>query len=113
MGFESRGTILQAPIHNWYCPNCPATSQTREFRPHSRFHSCPGLKGMTAPMFDELTNPKVKVEAHMREDYIGDDIVQTDEDGRPVMSVVTTREDGTDTIVFAPTAVLKANKEAI
>lgn len=111
MAMQGQGTILQAPIHNWYCPNCNLRSQTAEFRPHTRFHACAGLKGMTAPMFDELTHPKVKVEAHEREDYIGKDLVQTDSDGRPVMSVVTTREDGTDTIVFAPTAVVK--KEAL
>ena len=45
-----------------------------------------------------------KVTAYEREDYVGGDNVQTDEDGRPVMSVVTTRDDGTDALVFAPAA---------
>jgi hypothetical protein len=45
-----------------------------------------------------------KVEAKDREDYVGRELVQTDEDGRPVMSVVTTRDNGQDAIVYAPTA---------
>jgi hypothetical protein len=45
-----------------------------------------------------------KVEALEREDYVAGDMVQTDGDGRPVMSVVTTRDDGTDMAVLAPTA---------
>ena len=47
----------------------------------------------------------VKVEAREREDYVGHELVQTDEAGRSVMSVVTTRDDGQDAIVFAPTAI--------
>lgn len=87
----------------WYCPNCPATDRTTEFRPHTRFHTCPGLRGLTAPMLELGT--KAKVEAREREDYVGDEDVQLDpERGRPVMSVVTTRDEGQDTIVFAPTA---------
>jgi hypothetical protein len=45
-----------------------------------------------------------KVEAREREDYVAGDMVQTDGDGRPVMSVVTTRDDGTDVAVLAPAA---------
>jgi hypothetical protein len=45
-----------------------------------------------------------KVEALEREDYVAGDMVQTDGDGRPVMSVVTTRDDGTDVAVLAPAA---------
>jgi hypothetical protein len=52
---------------------------------------------------------KAKVEAFVREDYIGKDIVSTDDSGRPIMSVVTTRDDGTDCAVFAPTATASAN----
>jgi hypothetical protein len=48
-----------------------------------------------------------KVEAREREDYIGAEMVQTDGEGRPVMSVVTTRETGTDCAVLAPCAVMR------
>jgi hypothetical protein len=46
---------------------------------------------------------RCKVEVREREDYIGKERVQMHE-GRPVMSVVTTRDNGQDTAVFAPTA---------
>lgn len=98
--------ILQPRIIHWYCPNCSATQVTREPRPHTRFHSCPGLYGLTAPMLEVGT--KAKVVAKEREDYVGTDIVQTDDRGVPMMSVVTTRDDGQDAIVFAPTATAKA-----
>jgi hypothetical protein len=45
-----------------------------------------------------------KVEARERDDYIGTEDVQYDGDGRPVAQVITTRDEGTDVIVFAPTA---------
>lgn len=88
----------------WYCPNCTVESVTHEARPHTQFHTCKGLRGLTAPMIPAGT--RAKVEAREREDYVGRERVQTDpERGRPVMSVVTTRDDGQDAIVFAPTAV--------
>jgi hypothetical protein len=47
---------------------------------------------------------KGKVEVHEREDYIGKGGVRLDENGRPVMNIVTTRDEGQDCMVFAPTA---------
>jgi hypothetical protein len=93
---------LQFRTH-WVCPNCAMEDVTTEGRPHTRFHACAGLRGLTAPFIPKGT--RAKVEARDREDYVKDEIVQTDADGRPVMSVVTTRDDGQDCIVFAPTAV--------
>jgi len=52
---------------------------------------------------------RCKVEAREREDYIGNEQVQTDINGRPVMSVVTTRDDGQDVAVFAPTATARSS----
>jgi len=58
--------------------------------------------GLTAPMIPAGTH--AKVEAIERQDYIGDEHVQL-HNGRPIMSIVTTREDGSnDAVVFAPTA---------
>lgn len=94
------GVVLLDPVRNWYCPNCGVTDQTKGIVPN-RFHTCPALHGLTAPLLPEGT--RAKVESHEREDYIGSDVVQMNE-GRPVMSVVTTRDDGTDVTVFAPTA---------
>lgn len=90
------------PEHRWECPNCDLTEVTREARPHSRMHACRGLRGLTAPMVPAGT--RAKVEAVERGDYVGRDLVQTDADGRPVMAVLTTRDDGQDCSVLAPTA---------
>jgi hypothetical protein len=92
--------LLAAPEQRWSCPNCDLTDVTHENRPHTRFHSCKGLRGLTAPMVPAGT--RCKVQAREREDYVGKEMVQTDGEGRPVMSVVTTRDDGTDCAVLAP-----------
>ena len=90
-------------VNRWYCPNCRMEDVTYEPRPHTRYHTCPKLRGLTAPLLPAGTS--AKVEAVEREDYVGSDTVQLDpERGRPVMAVVTTRDDGTDRLVFAPAA---------
>lgn len=96
--------ILVNPTY-WECPNCPLKEVTREAAVHTRFHNCRGLKGLSAPMVPAGT--KCKVEAKDREDYVGKELVQTDGEGRPVMSIVTTRDDGTDCAVLAPCARVK------
>lgn len=90
------------PEQRWECPNCTATDVTHESQPHTRFHECRGLKGLTAPFVPAGT--RCKVEAKEREDYIGDEEVTYDGDSRPIMRVETTREDGNDVAVFAPLA---------
>lgn len=100
-----RVPLLDVPVTRWECPNCPATDTTRQAEPHSRFHSCPGLAGLSAPMVPAGT--PCKVIAHERGDYIGAENVQYDADGRPVASVETVRDDGNDVTVYAPTAHLE------
>lgn len=95
---------LLAAERRWECPNCDHTDVTRESQPHTRFHPCPGLAGLTAPMVPAGT--RCKVEAVERGDYIGAEDVRYDDDGRPIMSAITTRDDGTDVVVYAPTAHL-------
>jgi hypothetical protein len=90
------------PEHHWVCPNCDQVHVTHEREPHTPFHPCRGLRGLTAPFVPEGT--KCKVESKEREDYVGKELVQTDGEGRPVMSVVTTRDEGQDCAVMAPTA---------
>jgi hypothetical protein len=97
---------LLNPEQRWECPNCPQTHVTNDARPHTPFHDCRGLKGLTAPFV--TAGRKVKVEALEREDYVGNEMVQVDGDGRPVMSVQTTHDDGTDLAVLAPCATLNA-----
>ena len=93
--------ILTREQH-WVCPNCTLAEVTREARPHTKFHHCRGLRGLAAPMVP--AGVRCKVTAHVREDYVGKEIVQTDGDGKPVMSIVTTRDDGQDCAVLAPLA---------
>jgi hypothetical protein len=102
-------TVLLAVERHWSCPNCTFTDVTHEAQPHTRYHACKGLKGLSAPMVP--AGSKAKVSAVEREDYIGTEQVQTDAEGRPMMAVVTEREDGSnDVTVFAPTAVAKARE---
>ncbi len=84
----------------WWCPNCDAAARTVTTR--IPMHPCPGLKGLMAPLVREGVS--AKVEAVERGDWVGSEAVQTDGEGRPVMAVVTIREDGQDCTVFAPTA---------
>jgi len=100
-----RGYLLNVPEQRWECPNCPLKEVTHESQPHTRFHACRGLAGITAPMVPEGT--KCKVEANEREDYIAGQDVQCDGNGRPIMNVITTREDGQDCAVMAPCAGIR------
>jgi len=95
------------PERRWECPNCDAQHVTHESRPHTPFHTCPGLHGLTAPFIAAGT--KAKVEQVERGDYVGAEQVQFDNEGRAVMAVVTTRDDGQDCAVLAPSATAEGN----
>lgn len=99
------GIPILNPEQRWECPNCPAQEVTHEAQPHTRYHTCRGLKGLSAPMVPVGT--RCQVVAREREDYVGSEIVTEDADGRPIMSVETLHEDGrNDVAVFAPLATL-------
>ena len=98
---------ILAPESRWECPSCDFTDVTHEVGPHSRFHNCAGLRGLSAPMIPAGT--KAKHVVNLREDYEGDQLAQRDEDGRALMNIVTVRDDGQDCTVLAPTANVKAN----
>lgn len=98
----NRAQLLEVPARHWVCPNCSATHVTREALPHTPFHSCRGMGGLTAPYVEE--GVAAKVEAKVREDYVGRELVAHDAGGRPIMSVITTRDDGQDCAVLAPCA---------
>lgn len=95
-------TVILNAHSRWVCPNCPAELVVKSKLPHSPFHPCPGMRGLEAPMVPEGT--KCKVEAKEREDYIGTETVTVNSEGRPIMSIETTRDDGKDVVVFAPCA---------
>lgn len=87
----------------WTCPNCRTEAYLPFPKPgQTHLHTCPKLRGLSAPLIP--LGMSAKVEAREREDYVGRELVQTDERGRPVMAVVTTRDNGQDALVFAPTA---------
>ncbi len=89
------------------CTHCGLRELARPFsgRPdtayEAQFHHCRARAGLFAPLHPEgLAHKETVIE---REDYIGTDRVQL-VDGRPVMAVETTRDTGTDRVVFAPIA---------
>jgi hypothetical protein len=91
---------------DWECPNCPAADRTRPLPPNAaRFHPCPRLHGLTAPLVRAGTD--CKVVAIGRGDYLQGEQQRTGDDGRPYMAVETVHADGhTDRAVFAGVAVL-------
>jgi hypothetical protein len=96
-------SVVLVPERYWRCPNCPAVAVTRQARPHTEFHPCPGLGGLNAPMVPAGMDCKVTVVAWG--DMLHGELAQRDADGRPVSAVVTTRADGSnDTAVLAPSA---------
>jgi hypothetical protein len=96
------------PEHCWSCPNCTTTRITNEPRPHTPFHPCRGLKGLSAPLV--AAGSDCVVEAKEREDYVGRELVQSDGEARPVMSIVTRYGDGrNDCAVLAPCASARSN----
>lgn len=101
-----RVPLLAAPERRWECPNCDFTDVTYEAGPVSRFHNCRGLRGLSAPMVP--AGAKAKVVAVEREDYVGREMVQTDAEGRPVMAIVTVRDEGQDCTVLAPCATARS-----
>lgn len=94
--------------HEWRCLSCDFEDVTTGPTRGQRMHTCAGLNGLSVPMVPKGTRgANVAVE---REDYIGRELVQFDGAGRPVMSVVTTRDDGQDCTVYAPTALARTKE---
>lgn len=96
-----------APLLNavtrWECPNCAATHVTTGAGVQLPFHECPGLRGILAPYVEAGT--RCKVEAREREDYVGAEAgLRADDSGRPVMSVITERWDGSNDCAVFPAA---------
>lgn len=84
----------------WECPNCDTTDVTQPLPPgQSRYHTCPGLHGLNAPLV--RAGVRCKVTAAVREDYLGGDQQATGDDGKPYMSIRTTYDDHDDLLVNA------------
>jgi hypothetical protein len=89
----------------WECPACRLRDKTVEAQPHTRFHPCRALGGLTAPMIDvthrDLDPHAQRVRIIDREDYVAGEIVTTTREGRPAMAVDLERSDGSnDRLVF-------------
>lgn len=93
--------ILQ-PEQRWECPSCDLQQVTHRRDVHTEFHHCRGLAGLWAPMVPAGTRAEHRT--NEREDYIGRDLPQMHE-GRPLLNLVTVRDDGQDCTIYAPTAV--------
>lgn len=99
---------LLAATTTWECPNCEIAERTAPLPPNaSRYHSCPGLHGLNAPLVRAGTD--CKVTAVERQDYLGGEIQATGDDGKPYMGVRTDYRDGSnDFMVNAGAAVMRA-----
>lgn len=98
------GSSFDVPLirtfDDWYCPNCPVTERTPALPPNGcRFHTCAGLHMLTAPLVRAGTH--CKVEAEERGDYLNGEVQARGDDGKPYMSVRTTRDEGEDVAVNA------------
>lgn len=91
--------------YEYYCPQCgfeDVTTDAPQPRTH-RTHVCPKLRLLSVPLVRKGT--AAKIELLERQDYVGRELVALDpERGRPIQAVVTTRDDGQDAAVYAPTA---------
>jgi hypothetical protein len=97
------GVLLEA-WQDWTCPACHLSERTRP-RPN-RYHNCAKLKGLIAPLV--LAGTDCTIRAVERGDYLNGAIQRSDEEGRPVMAVVTEYADGrNDAMVFAECAVAR------
>lgn len=90
----------------WECQYCGVRKQTRMYKPHTPMHRCPEFNGIEVPFIKKNQSLIVNT----REDYIGDESVLLDTNGKPIMSVTVDKGDkGNDVYVYAPVATAKLN----
>jgi hypothetical protein len=97
------------PECRWECLSCDATHVTHETQPHTPFHNCRRLVGLSVPFVPAGTKGRHVV--RQPDDYVGDSDVQTDGEGRVVMSLQTVRDQGEDCTVYAPCATSGGSSE--
>jgi hypothetical protein len=66
----------------------------------SRYHACPKLHGLNAPLVRVGTD--CKVEAEERQDYINHEVQAMGDDGKNYMAVRTTHADGWEDLTVNP-----------
>lgn len=105
--------LLLDTWQDWVCTagedgkGCGLSERTRPLPPNaSRYHPCPKLHGLNAPLVRAGTD--CKVVAAPWEDYQGKTVTQDDGNGRPWSSVDTVYGDGSnDCLVLAPCAEMR------
>lgn len=105
---EARARLTGDPAHEtrYGCLHCTTSALSRRADTPVLIHECAGLGGVSVPLVE--VGVKHKIELVERQDYIRGELVQTDARGRPIMAVVTTRDDGQDCTVLAPCATVDA-----
>lgn len=91
---------------DWRCPACGLTDRTQG-NVANRMHHCPKMGGLVTPFVRE--GVAAKVEMREREDHVNGETGLRYANGKAVMSIVTTRDNGQDTTVFAPTATARGD----
>jgi hypothetical protein len=94
-----RGAVLLSAEKRWECPECGRLHVTLNPEPHSPMHQCAALKGAWVPFVEHGVKARLRI--NEREDFVGDDIPWTDDEGRVIMSVTTQRDEGEDTHIMA------------
>jgi hypothetical protein len=107
MHLQRGAVLLDADRYytEWHCPACGLADRTAPMPPNaSRFHTCPRLASLTAPLVRGAAD--CTVEAVDREDYVGGEHIQQADDGRAYMAVRTRHASGRlDCAVLAPAAI--------
>lgn len=104
----TRRAVILRVARYWECPNCDATHVTQRADVHTPMHTCPGLKGLSAPYVEAGT--RANVIAVSRGDYLNGDEQTTDDEGRPIAFIVRERADGADVWAHAGLARVTAFK---
>ena len=105
---KDKGIPILSARKAWDCPNCNAEDVTEEAKPHTRFHNCAGMGGLSLPMVEKSRHGadkrSVRVSKVVRQDYVGKEKgLVYDDEGQPIMAAVTEYGDGSnDVAVFAP-----------
>ena len=99
------GIVVQMDTY-WQCNSCgrqhiePAQAEVT-----TPMHACGSLAGAWVPFVPANSNGRLRLVE--REDYVGNDTVSTDANGRVIMSAYVQRDDGEDCFILAPTTNLK------
>lgn len=94
----------------WVCPDkrCGKTHDAAPDQRGNAYHACPRAGGLSVPMVREGVAAKLVITERL--DWVGREDVQLSDERRPIMSVTTVRDDGTDCTVYAPVAVASVSE---